>query len=109
MEFITKAECRNCLDVKHIFEDFIEKEKDFCVLDAYPFGYLVLEWFDEERGFANQKFFYSASNGNQQYQELKEQMPAEAKEDMEQQKHEYIMQYENAAMLWESQKLNENE
>lgn len=39
MELITKAECTHCLDVKRIFSDFIESQTDFCVVDAYPFGY----------------------------------------------------------------------
>lgn len=56
MEKISKTECAHCLEVKNIFNNFIEDENDFCVVDAYPFGYLVLEWYDEKTGFANQKY-----------------------------------------------------
>lgn len=47
---------------KRIFSDFIESQTDFCVVDAYPFGYLVLEWYDENIGFNNQTFFHRASD-----------------------------------------------
>lgn len=130
MEKITKIECAHCKDVKHIFEEFIETEQDFCVVDAYPFGYLVLEWYEEEHGFSNQKFFgkasdlfdylleywertmvfrESASNGNLEYKELNEILPQEMKEHLELCKHDYIMQYEAAAMIWEGQDMLSHE
>lgn len=130
MEKITKTECTHCRDVKHIFEEFIETEQDFCVVDAYPFGYLVLEWYEEEQGFLNQKFFSNASdlfdylleywertmvfkssvsNGNLEYKELKEMLPQEIKEELELGKHDYIMQYEAAAMTWEGQEMLSHE
>ena len=123
MELITKAECTHCLDVKRIFSDFIESQNDFCVVDAYPFGYLVLELYDENIGFTNQTFFHHASdlfdyllnswrsitvysytrdNGNKEYNELLEQLTTEAQEEIKLQEQRYIMEYENVSLLWES-------
>lgn len=123
MELITKAECTHCLDVKRIFSDFIESQTDFCVVDAYPFGYLVLEWYDENIGFNNQTFFYRASDlfdyllnswkritvysytrddGKNEYNELLEQLTTEEQEEINLQEQRYIMEYENVSLLWES-------
>lgn len=123
MELITKAECTHCLDVKRIFSDFIESQTDFCVVDAYPFGYLVLEWYDENIGFNNQTFFHRASDlfdyllnswkritvysytrddGKNEYNELLEQLTTEEQEEINLQELRYIMEYENVSLLWES-------
>lgn len=123
MELITKAECTHCLDVKRIFSDFIETQTDFCVVDAYPFGYLVLEWYDENIGFNNQTFFHRASDlfdyllnswkritvysytrddGKNEYNELLEQLTTEEQEEINLQEQRYIMEYENVSLLWES-------
>lgn len=123
MELITKAECTHCLDVKRIFSDFIESQTDFCVVDAYPFGYLVLEWYDENTGFNNQTFFHRASDlfdyllnswkritvysytrddGKNEYNELLEQLTTEEQEEINLQEQRYIMEYENVSLLWES-------
>lgn len=123
MELITKAECTHCLDVKRIFSDFIESQTDFCVVDAYPFGYLVLEWYDENIGFNNQTFFHRASDlfdyllnswkritvysytrddGKNEYNEPLEQLTTEEQEEINLQEQRYIMEYENVSLLWES-------
>ena len=123
MELITKAECTHCLDVKRIFSDFIESQTDFCVVDAYPFGYLVLEWYDENICFNNQTFFHRASDlfdyllnswkritvysytrddGKNEYNELLEQLTTEEQEEINLQEQRYIMEYENVSLLWES-------
>ena len=123
MELITKAECTHCLDVKRIFSDFIESQTDSCVVDAYPFGYLVLEWYDENIGFNNQTFFHRASDlfdyllnswkritvysytrddGKNEYNELLEQLTTEEQEEINLQEQRYIMEYENVSLLWES-------
>ena len=123
MELISKAECTHCLDVKRIFSDFIESQTDFCVVDAYPFGYLVLEWYDENIGFNNQTFFHRASDlfdyllnswkritvysytrddGKNEYNELLEQLTTEEQEEINLQEQRYIMEYENVSLLWES-------
>lgn len=123
MELITKAECTHCLDVKRIFSDFIESQTDFCVVDAYPFRYLVLEWYDENIGFNNQTFFHRASDlfdyllnswkritvysytrddGKNEYNELLEQLTTEEQEEINLQEQRYIMEYENVSLLWES-------
>lgn len=123
MELITKAECTHCLDVKRIFSDFIESQTDFCVVDAYPFGYLILEWYDENIGFNNQTFFHRASDlfdyllnswkritvysytrddGKNEYNELLEQLTTEEQEEINLQEQRYIMEYENVSLLWES-------
>lgn len=123
MELITKEECTHCLDVKRIFSDFIESQTDFCVVDAYPFGYLVLEWYDENIGFNNQTFFHRASDlfdyllnswkritvysytrddGKNEYNELLEQLTTEEQEEINLQEQRYIMEYENVSLLWES-------
>ena len=123
MELITKAECTHCLDVKRIFSDFIESQTDFCVVDAYPFGYLVLEWYDENIGFNNQTFFHRASDlfdyllnswkritvysytrddGKNEYNELLEQLTTEEQEEINLHEQRYIMEYENVSLLWES-------
>lgn len=123
MELITKAECTHCLDVKRIFSDFIESQTDFCVVDAYPFGYLVLEWYDENIGFNNQTFFHRASDlfdyllnswkritvysytrddGKNEYNELLEQLTTEEQEEINLQEQRYIMEYESVSLLWES-------
>ena len=123
MELITKAECTHCLVVKRIFSDFIESQTDFCVVDAYPFGYLVLEWYDENIGFNNQTFFHRASDlfdyllnswkritvysytrddGKNEYNELLEQLTTEEQEEINLQEQRYIMEYENVSLLWES-------
>ena len=123
MELITKAECTHCLDVKRIFSDFIESQTDFCVVDAYPFGYLVLEWYDENIGFNNQTFFHRASDlfdyllnswkritvysytrddGKNEYNELLEQLTTEEQEEINLQEQRYIMEYVNVSLLWES-------
>lgn len=123
MELITKAECTHCLDVKRIFSDFIESQTDFYVVDAYPFGYLVLEWYDENIGFNNQTFFHRASDlfdyllnswkritvysytrddGKNEYNELLEQLTTEEQEEINLQEQRYIMEYENVSLLWES-------
>ena len=120
MELITKAECTHCLDVKRIFSDFIESQTDFCVVDAYPFGYLVLEWYDENIGFNNQTFFHRASDlfdyllnswkrntvysytsddGKNEYNELLEQLTTEEQEEINLQEQRYIMEYENVSFL----------
>ena len=123
MELITKAECTHCLDVKRIFSDFIESQTDFFVVVAYPFGYLVLEWYDENIGFNNQTFFHRASDlfdyllnswkritvysytrddGKNEYNELLEQLTTEEQEEINLQEQRYIMEYENVSLLWES-------
>ncbi|MDD3184575.1 MAG: hypothetical protein EOM34_12890 [Clostridia bacterium] len=123
-ETISKEECEKCRQVKEIFVDFIEDLNDFCVSDAYPFCYIVLEWFDKEQGFSNQNLFYTASDlfdylldywkrttiyhmiseaedldPEQALEQLTEEQRAELKDG----EREYMMAYEQVAILWDTE------
>ena len=50
-EYISKEEMEHCMQVKEIFRLLSEESGDFCVVDAYPFGCEVLEWYGAGRGF----------------------------------------------------------
>ncbi|MDD3415792.1 MAG: hypothetical protein PHY47_17595 [Lachnospiraceae bacterium] len=122
-EYITSTEQAQCLEVKEIFDTFLQEVGDSCIVDAYPFGFLVMEWFHEEYGFSSQKIFLNASDLFdymlsywETYQAHKiirveeqdnEQMLSKAidtiRYTMQDERNELIMQYENAAMLWDVQ------
>lgn len=60
-EYISKQDMKHCNEVKMIFQDMIELSEELCVVDAYPFGCVVLEWFSPEAGFDRQEYFTNAS------------------------------------------------
>lgn len=122
-EYITSVQQAHCSEVKEIFDAFLQEVGDSCIVDAYPFGFLVLEWFNKEHGFSSQKVFYNASDlfdymlsyweTYQAHRIIKpedqddEQAVLRAidtiRETMQYERNELIMQYENAAMLWDVQ------
>ena len=124
-ELITKTECEHCAQVKEIFQDLSDCSgtDGLCIVDAYPFGYVVLEWFYPEKGFDSQAYFTSASDlfdyvldvwENRYIHKMKEKygdtdldddeilaiMTQEDADQMKQIKNNYIMQYESCAICW---------
>ena len=117
-EYISKEELARCMKVKNIFAELSERNGNFCVVDAYPFGCEVLEWFNEDEGFdrsehftdSHELFDYLLSTwekiylyevgscyGNTELEEdeILEILPEEKKKEMEQIREGYIQQYRN--------------
>lgn len=63
-EYISKTEREHCNQVKEIFKDLSEQANvgSFTVVDAYPYGHVVLEWFYPGKGFDSQRYFTKASD-----------------------------------------------
>lgn len=121
-EYISKMELEHCMQVKAIFQKLSESN-DFCVVDAYPFGCVVLEWFMPERGFDHQVYFTDASelfdyllelwekiylfgmeeiygDTEMSEEEVREILPDERKKEMADIRKDYIMQYEQCSVNW---------
>ena len=115
-EYISKEEMEHCMQVKEIFRLLSEESGDFCVVDAYPFGCEVLEWYGAGRGFDRQVHFTDASelfdyllntweniylydmerlygNTDMDEKEILKILPEERKKEMEAIRNEYIMKY----------------
>lgn len=122
-EYISKTEMEHCMQVKEIFRKLSEEGWDFCVVDAYPFGCVVLEWFAPERGFDRQEYFTDASelfdylletwekiylfemekiygSTEMSEEEIREILPEERRKEMGKIRDEYIMQYEKCRINW---------
>lgn len=122
-EYISKTEMEHCRQVKEIFRELSEDGSDFCVVDAYPFGCVVLEWFAPERGFDRQEYFTDASelfdylletwekiylfemekiygSTEMSEEEIREILPEERREEMVKIRAGYIMQYESYMVNW---------
>lgn len=122
-EYISKTEMEHCRQVKEIFRKLSEDGRDFCVVDAYPFGCVVLEWFAPERGFDCQEYFTDASelfdylletwekiylfemekiygSTEMSEEEIREILPEEGRKEMEKIRDGYIMQYEKCRINW---------
>lgn len=122
-EYISKTDMEHCRQIKEIFRKLSEDSRDFCVVDAYPFGCVVLEWFAPERGFDRQEYFTDTSElfdylletweniylfemekiyGSTEMSEedIKEILPQERKKEMEKIREGYIMQYEECRASW---------
>lgn len=123
MEYITKTEMEHCMQVKEIFLELSERTEDFCVVDAYPFGCEVLEWYNTDRGFDRMVHFTDASelfdylletwekiylfemqkiygNTEMDEEEILKLLPNERKKEMEDIRMDYIMQYEQCCINW---------
>lgn len=123
-EYITKTEMEHCMQVKEIFRKLSEGGRDFCVVDAYPFGCEVLEWYGEGRGFdrivhfteASELFDYLLETWEKIYLfEMKERygdtdmedeeilkiLPEERRKEMAALKEDYIMQYKKRSANWQ--------
>lgn len=113
----------HCKQVKEIFRELSEESGDFCVVDAYPFGCVVLEWFIPESGFDRQEYFTDASelfdylleawekiylfemekiygDTEMSEEEIRELLPKEQKKEMEDIRNAYIMQYKQCNVNW---------
>ena len=114
-EYISKTEMEHCRQVKEIFRELPEDGRDFCVVDAYPFGCVVLEWFAPERGFDRQEYFTDASelfdylletwekiygSTEMSEEEIRDILPEERRKEMEKIRDGYIMQYETCRVNW---------
>lgn len=123
MEYMTKTEMEHCMQVKEIFRELSESTEDFCVVDAYPFGCEVLEWYNVDRGFDRMVHFTDASelfdylletwekiylfemqklygNTEMDEEEILKLLPDERKREMEGIRMDYIMQYEQCSINW---------
>lgn len=123
MEYITKTEMEHCMQVKEIFLELSECTEDFCVVDAYPFGCEVLEWYNADRGFDRMVHFTDASElfdylletwekiylfemqklyGNTEMDEedILKFITEQQKKEMEDIRMDYIMQYEQCCINW---------
>lgn len=123
MEYMTKTEMEHCMQVKEIFRKLSESTEDFCVVDAYPFGCEVLEWYNADRGFDRMVHFTDASelfdylletwekiylfemqklygNTEMDEEEILKILPDERKREMEGIRMDYIMQYEQCSINW---------
>ena len=124
-EYITQKEYEKCKQIKYIFDKLMENKSgfnEFCIADAYPFGFVVLEWFYKNAGFDTQTYFQNASDlfdylmkvwefgyiyclkdkyGDCEMsdKELKKMLSIEDSEAMEAICHDLIMQYENIALM----------
>lgn len=121
-EYISKMELEHCMQVKAIFQKLSENN-DFCVVDAYPFGCVVLECFMPQRGFDQQVYFTDASelfdyllelwekiylfemekiygNTEMSEEEVRKILPDERKKEMADIRKNYIMQYEQRSVNW---------
>lgn len=122
-EYISQQEAAHCMQVKEIFQELSEETEEFCVVDAYPFGCVVLEWFSEGKGFDRQTYFSDASqlfdylletwehiylfevvsdleNSDLDEQEALKLLSADQKKEMDAIRNEYIMQYESCQITW---------
>lgn len=114
-EYISKTEMEHCKQVKEIFRELSEESGDFCVVDAYPFGCVVLEWFMPESGFDRQEYFTDASelfdylleawekiygDTEMSEEELRKILPEERKQEMKDIRNAYIMQYKQYNVNW---------
>lgn len=122
-EYITKTEMEHCKQIKEIFRELSEEGRDFCVVDAYPFGCVVLEWFMPNSGFDRQEYFTDASelfdyllvtwekiylfemekiygNTEMSEEEIRKILPEERKQEMEAIRDAYLMQYEKRRKHW---------
>lgn len=62
--YISKNEYEKCKHVKTIFDELAQNQTGlnaFCIADAYPFGFVVLEWFYEDEGFEDKTYFNESS------------------------------------------------
>lgn len=105
---------------------FIKETNDFCVSDAFPFCYIVLEWFDKEHGFSNHNLFYTASDlfdyllaywkrttvfqmehgaENLGFEQAVEHLTAEQRIKLSGEEQEYVMAYEQLVILWDTELL----
>lgn len=123
MEYITKTEMEHCMQVKEIFLELSERTEDFCVVDAYPFGCEVLEWYNADRGFDRMVHFTDASelfdylletwekiylfemqklygNTEMDEEEILKFITEQQKKEMEDIRMDYIMQYEQCCINW---------
>ena len=41
-EYVSKMECEHCRQVWDIFREYFEEEGETCGVDAYPYGFVVL-------------------------------------------------------------------
>lgn len=121
-EYISKTEMEHCKQVKDIFQELSENS-DFCVVDAYPFGCVVLEWFMPERGFDRQVYFTDASElfdylletwekiylfemekiyGDTEMSEaeIRKILPKERKQEMDDIRNGYMLQYKQCRAKW---------
>lgn len=128
-EYMSKEEYEKCKKVKEIFDTLLENKSgynEFCIADAYPFGFLVMEWFYPEEGFDSNSYFNNASelfdyslsvwesgylfglkekysdcdmSDSQTYDKMSE----EEKEAMECIRHEFLMRYENGVVCWDQE------
>lgn len=113
-EYISKTEREHCRQVKEIFRELSENRRDFCVVDAYPFGCVMLEWFVPGRGFDRQEYFTEASelfdylletwekiylfemgkvygNTDMDEEDIRKLLPEERKKEMEEIRNQYLM------------------
>lgn len=126
-DYISKKEYEKCKQVKNIFDCYMENRSglnEFCIADAYPFGFTVLEWYFKGDGFDTQTFFNNASilfdyllklweegfiydlkekygNCEMLDKELEKIVSAEDVEKKNQIRRDIIMEYEKCAVLWD--------
>lgn len=122
-EYISRTEIEHCNEVKAIFQKLSEETGDFCVVDAYPFGCVVLEWFKPNIGFDRQEYFTDASalfdyllktwekiflfemekiygNTDMDEAQIQKSLPEKEKVRMKEIRNGYIMQYEQCCINW---------
>lgn len=69
-EYISKEERKKCAAVKAIFDQALADDSEIFIADAENYGYVILAWYDEERGFDSVETYTEAED---LFQDLLEQ------------------------------------
>ncbi len=61
-EYISKEERKKCAAVKAIFDQALADDSELFIADAENYGYVILAWYDEERGFDSVETYTEAED-----------------------------------------------
>lgn len=61
-EYISKEERKKCAAVKAIFDQALADDSEIFIADAENYGYVILAWYDEERGFDSVETYTEAED-----------------------------------------------
>lgn len=60
--YISQEERKKCAVVKEIFDNALPDDSEIFIADAENYGYVILAWHDEERGFDSLETFTEAED-----------------------------------------------
>lgn len=60
--YISQKERKKCAVVKEIFDNALSDDSEIFIADAENYGYVILAWYDEERGFDSLETFTEAED-----------------------------------------------